>query len=266
MRMVLDCPAKPAGSRIDDGKDARPAGSGRRTMGRHGIGLCCVRPHGASGRHRLPAQQAAPARTGRRLGPFATPARGSSAALHAHRDAHATADAERGEAFLRLRFSISCSSVTRTRAPDAPIGCPSAMAPPLTLTLPVSQPRSLLTAQACAANASLASTSSRSSIFQPAFLSAAREAGIGPVPMIAGSTPACAQETMRASTLRFSLAASPALHQHDRGGPIIDAGGIAGGDGAILREGRPQLADRRRAWCRAWDIRRHRRRCRPCGP
>src|SRR3954463_6858969 len=73
------------------------------------------------------------------------------------------------------------------------------MAPPLTLTLPVSQQRSLLTAQACAANASLASIRSRSSAFQPAFLSAAREEGMGPVPMIEGSTPACAQDTMRAS-------------------------------------------------------------------
>src|SRR2546428_2089399 len=74
-----------------------------------------------------------------------------------------------------------------------------AIAPPLTLTLDVSQPRSLLTAQAWAAKASLASIRSRSSTFQPAFLSAAREAGIGPVPMIAGSTPGCAPDTMRAS-------------------------------------------------------------------
>src|SRR6266436_1916283 len=75
------------------------------------------------------------------------------------------------------------------------------MAPPLTLTFAVSQPRSLLTAQACAANASLASTRSRSATFHPAFLSAARDAGIGPVPMIAGSTHACAQDTMRAGDL-----------------------------------------------------------------
>src|SRR5262245_56681390 len=86
-----------------------------------------------------------------------------------------------------------------------------AMAPPLTLTLSVFQPRSLLTAQACAANASLASTRSRSPIDQPAFLSAAREAGIGPVPMIAGSTPACAQDTMRASGVLPRLAASLAV-------------------------------------------------------
>src|SRR5207342_3351476 len=91
------------------------------------------------------------------------------------------------------------------------MGCPIAIAPPLTLTLLVSHPRSLLTAQACAAKASFASTKSRSSFFQPAFLSAAREAGIGPVPMIDGSTPACAQDTMRASGVLPNLAASLAF-------------------------------------------------------
>src|SRR5258708_14755658 len=83
------------------------------------------------------------------------------------------------------------------------------------------QPRSLLTAQACAANASLASTRSRSSIFQPAFLSAAREAGIGPVPMIAGSTPACAHDTMRASGFLPRLAASLAFISTNAAAPSL---------------------------------------------
>src|SRR6516225_2021833 len=96
-----------------------------------------------------------------------------------------------------------------------------AMAPPLTLTLPVSQPRSLLTAQDWAANASFASMRSRSPIDQPAFLRAARDAGIGPVPMMAGSTPAWAQDTMRASTLRFSLAASLALIRTTAAAPSL---------------------------------------------
>src|SRR4051795_8046466 len=113
--------------------------------------------------------------------------------------------------FLASRFCISCSSVISTRAPDAPTGWPIAIAPPLTLTLPVSQPRSLLTAQACAANASLASIKSRSAMFQPAFFSAAREAGIGPVPMILGSTPAWPHDTMRPRTFLPSLAACLAL-------------------------------------------------------
>src|SRR6516165_8797652 len=80
--------------------------------------------------------------------------------------------------FFESRFCISCRSVTSTRAPDAPIGWPSAIAPPLTLTFEVSQPRSLLTAQACAAKASLASIRSRSPTLQPALFNAVREAGI----------------------------------------------------------------------------------------
>ncbi len=85
------------------------------------------------------------------------------------------------------------------------------MAPPLTLTFSGSQPRSLLTASACAAKASLASTRSRSSTVQPAFSSALRLAGIGPVPMIDGSTPQVAQETMRPIISTPRLAASSAL-------------------------------------------------------
>ena len=57
--------------------------------------------------------------------------------------------------FFAFRFCISWSKVTSTRVPDAPIGWPIAMAPPLTFTLLVSQPRSLFTAQACAVNKDL---------------------------------------------------------------------------------------------------------------
>ena len=84
-------------------------------------------------------------------------------------------------------------------APVAPIGCPSEMPEPFGFTFAGSSPSSLLTAQACAAKASLASTRSRSDTFSPAFSSALREAGTGPMPMIFGSTPACAYDTNRAS-------------------------------------------------------------------
>ena len=112
--------------------------------------------------------------------------------------------------FLASRRCISKTSVLRMRAPDAPIGWPMAIAPPLTLTLDVSHPRPLLTASACEANASLASIKSRSAIVQPAFSSAFLDAEIGPVPMIEGSTPVVAQDTMRANGLmpRFFASAS----------------------------------------------------------
>ena len=80
--------------------------------------------------------------------------------------------------------------MTRILAPDAPIGWPIAIAPPLTLIFEVSQPISLFTAIACAANASLISIRSRSFGVQPAFFSASWLAGTGPIPMIDGSRPA----------------------------------------------------------------------------
>src|SRR5512136_1962330 len=86
-----------------------------------------------------------------------------------------------------------------------------AMAPPLTLTLLVSQPRSLFTAQACAAKASLASTKSRSLADQPAFSSALRDAGIGPEPMTFGSTPAVAHDVILAIGLSLRFLASFAV-------------------------------------------------------
>src|ERR1035437_7524999 len=126
------------------------------------------------------------------------------------------------------------------RAPEAPIGWPMAMAPPLTLTLEVSQPRSLLTAQACAAKASFASIRSRSSFFQPAFLSAARAAGIGPVPMIAGSTPARAPETMRARGGLPGLAGAVALARLDGHGNdlVLELAGLLRGFRLVLRSDR----------------------------
>ena len=48
-------------------------------------------------------------------------------------------------------------------------------------------------------------------MLQPAFSSARREEGIGPVPMMVGSTPAVAQEAMRASGVSPRFAASEAL-------------------------------------------------------
>src|SRR6185312_2760655 len=85
------------------------------------------------------------------------------------------------------------------------------MAPQFTLTLLVSQPMSLFTAQACAAKASLASTRSRSDGFQPAFSSALRDAGIGPEPITFGSTPTDAHDLIVASGVRPRAFASFAV-------------------------------------------------------
>ena len=167
--------------------------------------------------------------------------------------------------FLASRRSISCSSVTRTRAPEAPIGWPMAMAPPLTLTFAGSQPMSLLTAKACAANASLASIRSRSLTVQPAFSSALREAGIGPDAhdrrIDAGGRPG-GDARQRLHAARFGFGGA---HQHQRRGAVVDARGVGGGHRAVLVEGRPQLGDALERRAVRGCIRRRRRPRRPCG-
>ena len=107
------------------------------------------------------------------------------------------------------------------RAPDAPTGCPIEMAPPLTFTLSMSNPSSRATAMDWAAKASLASTRSISSMVRPAIFKALREAGMGPTPMILGSTPAWPQPTSfamgfspyfsTASPEASTMAAAPSL-------------------------------------------------------
>ena len=61
---------------------------------------------------------------------------------------------------------------------------------------------------------------------------------------------------MRASGCLPSFAASLGLHQHHRGGAIIDARGIGRGHRAVLGEGRTQLGDRVERGAVPADIRR----------
>ncbi|MNL44135.1 hypothetical protein D3C87_1666910 [compost metagenome] len=86
-----------------------------------------------------------------------------------------------------------------------------AMAPPFTLTLAGSIASSLFTAQACAAKASFSSNKSTSAAFQPARCRALRDAGTGPMPMVAGSRPLVPKAAMRAKGLRPRAAAFLAL-------------------------------------------------------
>ena len=131
-----------------------------------------------------------------------TPYKLAFVTLDAHGDAHAAADAQGGQALLGVARCISCKQRgedARARGAD---GVADGDGAAVDVDLAGVQPSSLLTASAWAAKASLASIRSRSATFQPAFSSALREAGIGPVPMTAGSTPAVAQEAMRASGFR----------------------------------------------------------------
>src|SRR6266545_2449776 len=116
-----------------------------------------------------------------------------------------------------------------------------AMAPPLTFTIPVFHPMSLLTAIACAANASFASIRSRSATFQPAFSSALREAGIGPVPMIFGSTPAVAHDAMRASGVTPRRLASDAFMTTNAAAPSLRPDALPAVTVPVLGKGRLEL-------------------------
>src|SRR6476659_1926736 len=119
--------------------------------------------------------------------------------------------------------SSSLRSVTMSRAPDAPSGWPSAIAPPFTLTLLMSGWCSFSHASTTGANASLISTRSMSSSFMPARSSTLVVAGMGPVSMVTGSTPASANAWK---------------------GAIGDRRRVAGGDDAVGLERGLELGQR----------------------
>src|SRR5262249_47030041 len=79
--------------------------------------------------------------------------------------------------YVFLRAASSRASVSTSRVPVAPSGCPSAMAPPFTFTFSRSRPRSFSTARYCAANASLISNRSMSFKESLVFSSSPRMAG-----------------------------------------------------------------------------------------
>src|SRR5688572_3980169 len=68
---------------------------------------------------------------------------------------------------LRPYLRSAPMSVTRMRAPDAPIGCPSAQAPPCTFTLSCGKPCSFIAARVTTAKASLISYRSTWLALQP---------------------------------------------------------------------------------------------------
>src|SRR6185369_3443590 len=70
--------------------------------------------------------------------------------------------------YLRFLRRRACTTVADRIAPVAPSGWPSAIAPPMGLTLLASRPSVSMTASDCAANASLSSIQSRSSCLSPA--------------------------------------------------------------------------------------------------
>ena len=92
----------------------------------------------------------------------------------------------------------------KMRAPLIPNGCPIAIAPPLMFILSsVSlRPHALVHAKLWAAKASFSSIISMSLKVRPALFSALFEDSTGPIPIIRGSTPIAALDTILANGSR----------------------------------------------------------------
>ena len=89
-----------------------------------------------------------------------------------------------------------------------------------------------------AANASLISTRSTSSMVMPARASACCDASTGPRPMISGDSAVTPVETIRASGVMPELAGLGVAHDDDRGGAVVERAAVAGGDPAVRAEHR----------------------------
>src|SRR6056297_391180 len=115
---------------------------------------------------------------------------------------------------LRSRFSKAFSSVTMIRAPLAPMGWPSAQAPPLTFTFSRGRPISCMKAMGTTAKASFTSQRSTSSLDQPSDCRSFCAAGTGAVVNQPGACAWLAWPMMRARM--FSPRASAASREASR--------------------------------------------------
>ena len=117
--------------------------------------------------------------------------------------------------------SSSCKAFITKIAPVAPTGWPSAIAPPFGFTRAASSPKALLTAKACAAKASLDSITSKSSTVRPVFCNRFCTAGMGPIPITAGRTPACAYPNTRARGRSPAICAAEACAKTKAAAPSL---------------------------------------------
>ena len=122
------------------------------------------------------------------------------------------------------------------RAPVMPKGCPRAMAPPLTLSFSHGMPRCLAEGTTWAANASLISTRSMSSMAMPARDSAWRDASMGPRPMISGLSAGDARRDDAGQRCDAQLGGLGVAHDDHGGGAVVERAGVAGGDLAVGAE------------------------------
>ena len=123
---------------------------------------------------------------------------------------------------LRFRASRACNSVTIMRAPDAPIGCPNAQAPPFTFNISRGMFKSCMNAIGTTAKASFTSQRSTSSTDQPIFASSFCVAGTGAVVNRFGACAWLACPMIRARD-GPSVAPSQAITRADAPSDMLDA-------------------------------------------
>ncbi len=132
------------------------------------------------------------------------------------------------------RAFSACISVTMMRAPLAPIGWPSAQAPPCTLTMSCDTPSSCISAIGTTAKASFTSHRSTSFTLQPVFWNSLATAPTGAVENHSGCCACVAWATMRAMRLGADLLRVRLGHHHQRRGAVVDRRARRGGDGAVF--------------------------------
>ena len=147
---------------------------------------------------------------------------------------------------LASRRCISCSSVTRMRQPEAPIGWPIAMAPPLTLTF-AGVPAHLLVDRAGLRGEGLVDLHQVEVGGVPAGACCRQRFATpapGPCPCSPGRARRWRRLAIRASGLRPSAAAFFAVITTTAGRAVVQARGVAGRHAAGLVERRAQAGQR----------------------
>ena len=130
-------------------------------------------------------------------------------------------------------------SVSAIRAPDAPSGWPTAIAPPFTFTMSGLTPSSRMEATPTAANASLISMRSRSPTARPALPSAFLIAFDGWECRLLSGPATVPNAPTSARTVAPELGGLRPAGHDDRGGAVGDLRGRARGDRAVRAEGGP---------------------------
>ena len=123
------------------------------------------------------------------------------------------------------RRIISYSSVTTMRVPVAPIGCPRAMAPPLTSPSPSDRDRQVAQDGEHLGRERFIQLDEFEILGGVDYWVGSTSfftAGTGPIPMIRGSTPALAHPTIRASGFTPSAFALSAFIRTNRGATVRD--------------------------------------------